>query len=77
MYILNRPQKHIRDYKIETDIQGKINIELDSDTDVSFVLENEKGEIYSGDSKTITVEKPDTLERGISVFIYIVSCNGR
>ena len=58
MYILNRPQKHIRDYKIETDIQGKINIEIDSDTDVSFVLENEKGEIYSGDSKTITVEKP-------------------
>ena len=58
VYILNRPQKHIRDYKIETDIQGKINIELDSDTDVSFVLENEKGEIYSGDSKTITVEKP-------------------
>mgnify|MGYP000249722106 CR=1 FL=1 len=58
VYILNRPQKHIRDYKIETDIQGKINIEIDSDTDVSFVLENEKGEIYSGDSKTITVEKP-------------------
>ena len=58
VYILNRPQKHIRDYKIETDIQGKINIELDLDTDVSFVLENEKGEIYSGDSKTITVEKP-------------------
>ena len=42
VYILNRPQKHIRDYKIETDIQGKINIEIDSDTDVSFVLENEK-----------------------------------
>ena len=58
VYILNRPQNHIRDYKIETDIQGKINIEIDSDTDVSFVLENEKGEIYSGDSKTITVEKP-------------------
>lgn len=58
VYILKRPEKHIRDYKIETDINGKISIEADANTPVRFVLENENGQLYSGAEKEFTVEKP-------------------
>ncbi len=58
VYILNRPEKHIKDYTITTDISGKINIDVVSDAPVSFVLENEKGEIYSGTDNEITIENP-------------------
>ncbi len=58
VYILSRPEKHIKDYRIETDMNGKINVSVDTDTSVSFILENEKGQIYSGSSSEIVVEKP-------------------
>ncbi|MBQ8301820.1 MAG: beta-galactosidase, partial [Clostridia bacterium] len=58
VYILNRPEKHIRDYTITTDISGKISIDVVSDTPVSFILENEKGEIYSGTDSEIAIENP-------------------
>lgn len=58
VYILSRPEKHIRDYKIETYIDGKISIDIDADTDVSFILEDEKGTIYSGADTEIMVQNP-------------------
>lgn len=58
VYILNRPQKHVRDYKIETSIDGKITIDVESDTDVTFVIEDEKGKIYSGNDREIHIENP-------------------
>lgn len=58
VYILERPEEHIRDYKIETEISGKIRINTDSDTPVTYLLENEKGELYRGNDTEIAVENP-------------------
>lgn len=58
VYILSRPQKHVRDYKIETSFDGTISIYPDTYADVTFVLENEKGVIYSGADTKIKVDKP-------------------
>lgn len=58
VYILERPEKHIRDYKIETDISGKIRINTDSDTPVTYLLEDDKGELYRGNDSEINVENP-------------------
>ena len=56
VYILSRPEKRVRDYKIETTLDGTITINADANTDVTFVLENEKGVIYSGSSNKIKVD---------------------
>lgn len=58
VYILNRPQEHIRDYKITTDLAGKITVDIETDTDVTLVLENESSEIYRGSNKEIVIENP-------------------
>ncbi|MCC8160569.1 MAG: beta-galactosidase [Oscillospiraceae bacterium] len=58
VYILNRPEKHIRDYEIKTDISGKITVKTDSNTDVRFILESDGGVIYRGADKEITVKNP-------------------
>lgn len=58
VYILNRPGKHVRDYKIETTLDGTISIAPDTDADVTFVLENEKGVIYRGGDTKIQIDKP-------------------
>ncbi len=58
VYILNRPEKHIRDYKIETEISGKIHADIESDTDTKLVLEDNDEVIYSGSVGDITVENP-------------------
>ena len=56
VYILSRPEKRVRDYKIETTLDGTITIDADANTDVTFVLENEKGVIYSGSDNKIKVD---------------------
>ena len=58
VYILNRPEKHIRDYKIETDISGIIRVSYDSNTPVEFIAENEKGQLYSGHDTEIIINNP-------------------
>lgn len=58
VYILNRPEKHVRDYKTETTLDGCISVKLDSDTEASFILEDDKGVIYSGGNADITVKSP-------------------
>ncbi|MCD8180258.1 MAG: beta-galactosidase, partial [Firmicutes bacterium] len=58
VYILNRPEKHIRDYEIKTDISGKITVKTDANTDVRFILESGGDVIYSGADKEITVKNP-------------------
>lgn len=58
VYILSRPEKRVKDFKIETYINGTIKIDTDTDADVKFVLEDEKGRIYSGSDREIHIEKP-------------------
>lgn len=58
VYILSRPEKRVSDFKIETRTDGKISIDIDANTDVSFVLEDENGVIYSGADTEITVKNP-------------------
>lgn len=58
VYILNRPEKHIRDYKINTEINGKIHVEIESDVDTKLVLEDKGEVIYAGSDRNITVQNP-------------------
>ncbi len=58
VYILSRPEKRVRDYKIETYIDGTIKINADADTDVSYVLEDEKGIIRNTSDSEIKIENP-------------------
>lgn len=58
VYILNRPEKHIRDYFITTDISGKIKISAKSDTDVSYILKDGSKTIYSGNDNEIIINNP-------------------
>lgn len=75
VYILTRPEKHITDYKIETDYNGSEGILTfinESDVDIKVILENNsivvpadnKGQIVISDVKLWTAETPNlyTLE---------------
>ena len=77
VYILSRPEKHVRDYKIETTQDGTVSIDIDANTPVSFLLENEKGVIYSGADNTIKVDKPIlwNAENPYLYTLYIVTEN--
>lgn len=56
VYILKRPEKHITDFKITTDIDGKIIFENLSDIDISYEIENKRGSVKVGDKAEITLE---------------------
>jgi beta-galactosidase len=58
VYILTRPEKHIRDYRITTEISGKINIEVEADIPVTFELYEGNKKLYSGNESSITIENP-------------------
>lgn len=59
VYLLSRPERRVRDYKIETCLDGTITVDLDADTDVTFLLEDGKGKaIYEGGNTKIKVDKP-------------------
>ncbi len=58
VYVLERPEKRIHDFKIETYKRGEISVSMDADTEVTYVLENEKGVIYRGTDSRIAVENP-------------------
>ncbi len=58
VYILSRPEKHVKDYTITTDIKGKISIDIKSDVQVKYIIENEKGGLYEGCDSEITIENP-------------------
>ena len=77
VYILSRPEKHVRDFKIETTLDGTVTIDIDANTDVSFILENEKGVIYSGGDTKIKVDKPVlwNAENPYLYTLYIVTEN--
>lgn len=58
VYILTRPENHIIDYKIETDISGKIRADIEGSAQVRLELYDGEKKIYSGTEREITIDKP-------------------
>ncbi len=58
VYILTRPEKHIRDYTVTTDISGKICVDIDADMPVMLELYDGHKKFYSGTEREITIENP-------------------
>ncbi|MBR2384699.1 MAG: hypothetical protein IKA99_03710, partial [Clostridia bacterium] len=57
VYLLNRPQKHIRDYKINTKIDGTVEVSVvGNDADIEF--NNQIKHVNDGDTVKFKVENP-------------------
>lgn len=58
VYILTRPEQHIRDYTVTADLSGKISVDIDTDIPVTLELYDGNKQLYSGSKREITVENP-------------------
>ena len=56
VYLLKRPKKHITDFKITTDVDGKIVFENLSEIDISYDVDGKRGSVKPDEKAEITIE---------------------
>lgn len=56
VYLLKRPKKHITDFKITTDIDGKIVFENLSEVEISYEVDGKRGSVKPAEKAEITLE---------------------
>ena len=61
VYLVSRPENHIRDIYIKTDISGNVDLEADfigNATDVSFTVVSPDGKEYESDNLHVKIDNP-------------------